>query len=175
MSVKIERSGTLIDSVVLAVLLLIGVEVMFFGGLLSAYTVHRAGVAAWPPLGQPRLPVDRTLLNTVALLLSGWAMHARRYRLGFGLGAFFVLFQGFEWIRLLRFGLTAVSSLYGSFFYLIVGAHAVHALAGLAVFGALIHGMAIERFSAPAQSAARIYWAFVVLLWPVLYVSVYLW
>ena len=46
-----------------------------------------------------------------------------------GLGAFFVCFQGYEWVSLVSHGLTLTSSNYGSFFYLIVGTHGLHALA----------------------------------------------
>ena len=47
------------------------------------------------------------------------------------LGAFFVLFQGVEWVALLREGLTLTSSTHGAFFYLIIGTHALHAVVAL--------------------------------------------
>jgi caa(3)-type oxidase subunit IV len=55
--------------------------------------------------------------------------------LAMGFGAFFVVFQGYEWTRLIEFGLTMQSSTYGAFFYLIVGAHALHAVAALVALG----------------------------------------
>ena len=49
------------------------------------------------------------------------------------LGALFLAIQGSEWARLIRFGLTMTSSLYGGMFYLIVGAHALHLIVAVAV------------------------------------------
>ena len=45
---------------------------------------------------------------------------------------FFVVFQGFEWVRLIGEGLTMTSGTLGAFFYLIVGMHALHAFAAIA-------------------------------------------
>jgi heme/copper-type cytochrome/quinol oxidase subunit 3 len=174
-----------VPSAVLGMILLLVTEVMFFGGLISAYLVSRAGAAAWPPAGQPRLPVAATAVNTVVLLLSAVALglarrSARRADGGrsawrwlgaaAGLGAAFLGLQGMEWARLLRFGLTADSSVYGGFFYLIVGAHGAHVLAGLGLLAWLLRVP-----PAPGRAAAAtLYWFFVVTLWPVLYILVYL-
>ena len=48
------------------------------------------------------------------------------------LGLIFLSVQGYEWARLLQFGLTLSSSVYGATFYTIIGCHAAH------VFGAVI-------------------------------------
>lgn len=156
-------------------------EVMFFGGLVSAFLVSRGTTAAWPPPGQPRLPIERTALNTAVLLLSAWPMLlAVRERRGrwpgpwiaavSAAGAAFVALQGAEWVRLVAFGLTATSSLYGAFFYLLVGAHAVHAVVGLGLLAAISLWFRSER----ALMVGAIYWFFVIALWPVLYALVYL-
>lgn len=163
-------------------ILFLAAETMFFAGLISAYLVFRSGTTEWPPVGQPRLPVEQTAFNTALLLLSGFMLAGailRResarllaLRLSLVLGAAFVVFQGREWIRLIGYGLTATSSLYGSFFYLIVGAHAVHAVAGLLLLGWV---MARARARRSVELAApAIYWFFVVGLWPILYWLVYL-
>ncbi len=86
------------------------------------------------------------------------------------LGALFVALQGREWAALVAYGLTTSSSVYGAFFYTIVGAHALHAIAGVLVT-ALLWG----RGGSGAVSAFALYWYFVVGLWPVLYGVVYLW
>ena len=90
------------------------------------------------------------------------------------LGALFVAVQGVEWARLLAYGLTMRSSQYGSFFYLIVGMHAAHAVAAIAV---LLHArarLARNALGADAFAAVRVFWYFVVGVWPVLYAVVYL-
>src|SRR5262245_3877022 len=64
----------LLDNVRLAMLFLICGEVMFFGGLVSAFLVLRVTAAQWPPPLQPRLPVGVTGVNTLVLLASSIAM-----------------------------------------------------------------------------------------------------
>lgn len=164
--------------------LLLVTELMFFGGLVSAFLVTRGAAAAWPPPGQPRLPIERTAVNTAILLLSGWTMTrafrcwrhqsfeaaAPWLRRTLVAGAAFVVLQGIEWLRLVHFGLTTTSSIYGGFFYLIVGAHAVHVTAGLGLLS-----LVATRFQRESWiTAATIYWWFVVALWPILYGLVYL-
>ncbi len=178
-----------IRTAVAGMMIFVGTEVMFFAGLVSAFVIARSHAVGWPPPGQPRLPVLATALNTLVLLASGAALAStgrasatlfgrhrvrRRLALAVGLGALFVAVQGVEWVRLLAFGLTMRSSQYGSFFYLIVGMHAVHAVAALA---ALLHArmrLTHGALSADAFAAVRVFWYFVVGVWPVLYVVVYL-
>ena len=57
----------------LGMLLLLGGESVFFGGLVAAFLQLRLGAAVWPPPGQPRLPLGLTAVNTVMLLLSSVA------------------------------------------------------------------------------------------------------
>jgi heme/copper-type cytochrome/quinol oxidase subunit 3 len=174
-------------SQVLGVVILVATEIMFFAGLVSAFLIGRAGARAWPPPDQPRLPVEATALNTAVLLASGVLLYlagrrsepwSRRLHAllpwATALGALFVALQGVEWVRLVRFGLTMTSSTYGAFFYAVVGAHALHVLAGLLALvwvARLLHG---GRLGAEAFRAVRIFWYFVVGLWPILYGLVYL-
>ncbi len=90
------------------------------------------------------------------------------------LGAFFVCFQGYEWVALIRQGLTLTSSNHGSFFYLIVGLHGLHAIAGLSVLARAGILLARGRLAPGHFAAAQVFWYFVVGLWPVLYFAVYL-
>ena len=182
------RREPLVPSAVMGVLIFIGAEIMMFAGFISAFAIVKAGsMGVWPPPGQPRLPVEETAFNTAALLMSGgFALLAARafarepssartpLLLSIGLGAFFVVFQGYEWLGLLADGLTLTSSTHGSFFYLIVGAHALHAVAGLLVLAAASLALTRGRLDAESFTAVRTFWYFVVALWPVLYVQVYL-
>jgi heme/copper-type cytochrome/quinol oxidase subunit 3 len=180
----------LVPSSVVGMLIFVMAEAMFFAALFSAYSIVSAGADNWPPLGQPRLPVASTAFNTLALLLSGWTMFranrhfaARPPRLKSTrqfllatllLGGFFVLFQGFEWLRLLRYGLTMVSNSYGSFFYLLIGTHALHAIAALTVLFLVFSKLRQGRMSKGQFWGAQVFWYFVVAVWPVLYILVYL-
>jgi cytochrome c oxidase subunit 3 len=172
---------------VLGMTLFVAAETMLFAGMISAFTIIRAQSPLWPPAGQPRLPFAETAVNTAALLLSGVFLYAaqrvfvrdhrralRPLLISIGLGAAFVLLQGVEWVALIRQGLTLKSSTMGSFFYLIIGMHALHAVAAL---GLLAHtGLQLQRgWLAQSQLAtAQVLWYFVVGLWPVLYLVVYL-
>jgi cytochrome c oxidase subunit 3 len=90
------------------------------------------------------------------------------------LGAGFVGLQGREWLALLAQGLTITSSTLGSFFYLIIGLHALHAVAAIAIVATA--WLRLRRgFLAPGLlAAAEVFWYFVVGVWPVLYWRVYL-
>ncbi|MGH7772994.1 MAG: cytochrome c oxidase subunit 3 [Candidatus Binatia bacterium] len=175
----------------LGLLMFLAAETMFFAGLIGAFLVFRLGSTAWPPPFQPRLPVVVTGVNTVILLLSGVTMHLalraiRAGRLGglegylLGtvlLGGLFLSIQGYEWVRLIQFGLTVSSGIYGATFYTLIGCHGLH------VFGAVIWLVVVlqqarrGRFTARSHTGVEIcgmYWTFVVALWPILYGLVYL-
>jgi len=164
-------------------------EIMLFAGFISAFAIVRASATpgSWPPPGQPRLPFERTAVNTAALLLSGVLLLIanRAYRaqrtadakrwFGFSivLGAFFVAFQGVEWVALLRQGLTITSSQLGAFFYVIVGAHAVHATVALIAMAFQWRAIAAGKLTPSAFGALQVFWYFVVLMWPVIWLRVY--
>jgi cytochrome c oxidase subunit 3 len=126
-------------------------------------------------------------MNTAALLVSGivlvlaWFAFKRERSsaripllLSIALGAFFVWFQGLEWMALLGEGLTIQSSSYGGFFYLIVGSHAAHAVAALAALAWAWVRLDKDRLTLSQLATVSAFWYFVVLVWPVLYVKVYL-
>jgi heme/copper-type cytochrome/quinol oxidase subunit 3 len=164
-------------------------EIMLFAGFISAYVIVRNAVmpGLWPPPDQPRLPFERTGLNTAALLASGvlvWTAHRSASRrgpaaarlplsLGLALGALFVVLQGAEWVSLLRQGLTLESSQVGSFFYLIIGTHALHAVCALGLLAWCWAGLVAGSFRPARFGAVQLLWYFVVLVWPVLWLVVY--
>lgn len=170
-------------------LLFIFVETMLFASFISSYLIISSSASNWPPLGQPRLPILTTGVNTLILLFSGLAL-VFSYRLfsmegntlrvkklflaALVLGMTFFSFQGYEWVRLIHFGLTLQSGVYGSFFYLIIGFHGLHVLAAsviLALMYRRLHGNRLKRESFAAVLAL---WLFVVGVWPVLYYLVYI-
>ena len=177
----------LIPSAVMGMLIFVLTELMLFSGLISAFVIVRAGAMVWPPPGQPRLPIQATAFNTGVLLASGVALFLAQRRffrdraaarrpllLAMLLGAFFVVFQGVEWVRLIRQGLTLTSSTLGSFFYLIVGLHALHAVAALGVLVYTWRRLERGWLAQHQLAAAQVFWYFVVGLWPILYGVVYL-
>ena len=131
-----------------------------------------------------------TGVNTLVLLLSGVTMHSalgairagglrslKRYLVEtLSLGGLFLAVQGYEWLRLVQFGLTVTSGIYGATFYTLIGCHGLH------VFGAVVWLAIVwlrarrHRFSAESHEGVELcamYWTFVVALWPVLYGLVY--
>jgi len=175
---------------VMAVIMVIIVEVMFFGGLISAYVLARVAEVEWPPAGQPRLPFWLTFSNMLVLLASGALMNRflKTYKSGNKslqtlsysalLGILFFLVQGFEWMRILLFGVKAEPSLFGSFFYMLIGMHGLHVLAGLLTIGYLFKYLKNRKKSDEQKThvatAVAMFWYFVVLLWPILYYLTYL-
>ena len=178
----------LINSTYLAMFIFIGAELMFFSGLIGAFLLLKISAANWPPAGQPTIPVFVTGINTLLLLTSGYFMSRTwsipknrtlllRYMLTASiLGGVFLAIQGYEWFRLVGFGLTLQSSVYGGIFYLLIGAHAVHVAGGL-IWLLTITVLSVKGIVYPDElnklKACAIYWFFVVLLWPVLYILVY--
>ena len=190
-SLPVRPNVTVLNNARLAVSMLLGAELMFFAGLIGAFLVFRLSAEVWPPPFQPRLPLGVTGVNTMILLASALTMHwaVRAGRAGVDtslvrylmltalLGTLFLLIQGYEWLRLLHFGLTTSSSVYGGLFYTLIGAHGAHVFCGLVWLSIVCWQAGQGRFSKSnfvGVQTARMYWTFVVGLWPVLYGLVYL-
>ena len=165
-------------------------EIMLFSGFISAFAIVQGSAmpGMWPPPDQPRLPIERTALNTLALLASGVALFVggRRFRRSGAAAARrgwsprsrsarrSCSSRALEWVALLRHGLTLTSSQLGSFFYVIIGTHAP-ARGGRDPRARLaVAAMRARRLNESALGAIELFWYFVVLVWPLLYWKVYL-
>lgn len=185
------RPGLAINSASFGLLIFLATEAMFFAGLISAFLILRAGHVTWPPLDQPRLPVAATGINTLFLILSAYTMQRALQSIRAGkpkaltswllatgvLGVIFLSVQGFEWLRLVQFGLTFNSSIYGGTFYALIGCHGVHVLVAVIVLFVVVGRAINKRYSVQNHTAielCRMYWLFVAGVWPVLYLLVYL-
>ncbi|HWP58817.1 MAG TPA: heme-copper oxidase subunit III [Candidatus Acidoferrales bacterium] len=175
----------------LGLIMFIAAETMLFAALIGAFLVFRLGSAVWPPPFQPRLPVAVTGVNTAILLASGWSARRALKRLRSGvprglarnlsltalLGLAFLAIQGYEWVRLIHYGLTLSSGVYGATFYTLIGLHGAHVLGALIWLVFVV--ARIQRAILPLRQRTAVeicvlYWTFVVALWPVLYGLVYL-
>ncbi|MBJ19087.1 MAG: hypothetical protein CL933_06635 [Deltaproteobacteria bacterium] len=176
-----------ISNGVLGMVLFVMTEIMFFSGMISAFSIVRASSAIWPPPNQPRLPLEETAINTVALFLSGLLLFLAQRRFAadrdsaktpliaaIALGTFFVAFQGWEWVSMIAQGLTLTSSTLGSFFYLIVGTHALHAIVALGLLTQAWRRLSAGRLQPSQLATTAVFWYFVVGAWPVVYWRVYL-
>jgi heme/copper-type cytochrome/quinol oxidase subunit 3 len=180
--------ATRVPDAVIGMALFVATEAMLFAGLVSAYLVLRSQAGVWPPPGQPRLPIALTAVSTLLLLASGaaawracaaWRERGKsaaieKLRLAAALGAGFLAIQGYEWARLLHYGL-ATSSVYAGTFYATVGVHALHVVVALVLLLWGIGALARGALGHAGLRALRIYWLFVVAVWPILYLAVYLW
>lgn len=180
-----------LDNARLGLLVFLGAETMLFASLVGGFLVLRVGAVLWPPPLQPRLPLLLTGLNTLCLLASSvtmaratralWRGDLARLRRGLalsaGLGAVFLMVQGYEWARLIGFGLRVSSGAYGGTFYTLIGAHGAHVLGALAWLTTVLVGVRAGRLgpNRPMPVAVcAMYWHYVVALWPILYLLVYL-
>jgi heme/copper-type cytochrome/quinol oxidase subunit 3 len=182
------KSNPKIPNAVVATAMLTGAEVMFFTALISAYMIIRASYGNWVPPGDIRLPIYATLLNTFILLSSGvvtflsWRNYTREgltdktiqwYTYAVALGAFFVAFQGYEWVKLISYGMTMTSSIFGATFFLLIGAHGLHAAASIVVMLLVRSWMVKGQMRREHFIAIQLFWYFVVGIWPILYGLVY--
>lgn len=184
-----RRAEKVVSNGVLGMILVVFVEVMLFAGFISAFVIVKARAvgSVWPPPNQPRLPFERTAINTTMLIASGIVLLIahRAYQRGnrsigsllmvaILLGGTFVALQGAEWVALLQEGLTLTSSTYGSLFYTIIGAHAAHAVVAIGLLGWAWLRLMAGTLTREAMSTVSLFWYFVVLVWPFLYFQVYM-
>lgn len=169
---------------VLGMSLFVATEMMFFAALVSSFLVIRSSLGSWAPPEDVTLPIAATAFNTFVLFISGLAMalagmnrfESRRnffFQLSVFLGAFFVCFQGVEWVGLLKHGMTMQSGVFGATFFLLIGSHGLHAAA--AVLGMAWFAILHRKGQLPDNilRTSQVFWFFVVSVWPVLYGLVY--
>ena len=178
-----HRSRPPLSNAELGTLIFVGTELMFFAALISAFLIIKAGRGeAFVLPSHITLPILATGLNTGVLLLSGYFLHlaAVKWKQSRGTaeglflaaivgGLIFVTAQGYEWVRLLSYGMTMTSGIFAACFFLLVGAHALHA----AVTVLVMIFFYVRRAQVVDLRALRTFWLFVVGIWPLLYGLVY--
>jgi len=165
--------------------------VMFFAGLVGGYLVLRYGGSAWPAPGMPRLPVGLAGFNTLVIGLSSLAMQGavrsmraldsrgmrRRLFTAALLGSSFLLLQIVQWRLLVARGLSFSGTTYGSTFYVITGAHALHAVSGVAwllVIALRQTQLWVSDRRQRGIEVCALYWHFVGLVWVALFLLLYI-
>jgi heme/copper-type cytochrome/quinol oxidase subunit 3 len=166
--------------------LFLATEVMFFGGLLTAFlhTKLRQPGLTITPESLLLVGVNTFVLVTSSLMVAQALDSARRglrgrllgYLLGTAaLGSVFLAGQAYEFSLLAHEGLSWTGSLFGSAFYTLTGTHGLHVLIG--VFWALVIGLAAFRSRGLSPMKVEIfglYWHFVDIVWLVLFTVIYL-
>lgn len=186
-----DHHGPSLNNARLGMLIFLGAETMFFAGLVGAFLVYRIANETWPPMSMPRLPVEVTGINTLILLCSAVTMLRANRAIRAGrqqelarlllctaiLGLTFLAVQGYEWVKLIRYGLTLSSGVYGATFYTLIGCHGLHVFGAVAWLLSVWLRATYHRYTATHRTAVVLcgmYWLYVVGLWPVLYWLVYL-
>ena len=180
---------TAVSNAVLGMLIFVTTEVMFFMALTSAFMVIKSKVfGKWAPPADITLPRLATAFNTAVLLASGVLMvlatisHSKdphnakaksMYVQATLLGAFFVIFQGYEWTKLISYGMTMTANLFGATFFLLIGSHGVHAAAAVLAMAYCGYQMVTNKLAVDRLKGLMVFWLFVVGIWPVLYGMVY--
>ena len=155
---------------------------MFCTALISAFVIIKAGIEPWTPPVGVLLPVVGTVLNPVLLLLSGVLLHQAgrwfatennttlvRTLLGGPevSGVCFILVQGYEWMRLIAYGMTMTSGIFGACFFLLIGMHGFHAAAADLTMVSLYIRLTRHTLRLDRVRAMQVFWYFVVGIWPV--------
>ena len=179
-------------------------ELMFFAALFAMYfTIRSVDKGLGQPWPQAHLDLTLASINTTVLLLSSvtcqlgvfavergqirrtgsvfnmarWGLR-EWYVLTFLMGLYFVLGQAYEYLALIREGVTLQSSNYGSVFFLTTGFHGLHVTGGLFAFIFLLgRTYAAKRFTHEQQVSAIVvsyYWHFVDVVWIGLFTTIYL-
>jgi cytochrome c oxidase subunit 3 len=163
----------------------LGSEVMFFGGLFAAYFTLKANTEPWPGEGV-HLEVTLGALFTLVLVASSFTIHlaersaARNDLSGvvrwvvvtLALGALFLANQAFEWSNL-EFEMS--DHAFGSLFYLMTGFHGLHVLGGLAAMSLLLAFMRRSgRVEHGALESISYYWHFVDVVWVLLFLTIFI-
>jgi cytochrome c oxidase subunit 3 len=179
-------------------------ELMFFAALFAMYFTVRS-IDKGEGLKWPGAHLDLTLgsVNTTVLLLSSvtcqmgvFAVERGQVRRSgkiwdvgrWGLREWFVLTllmgtyfdcgQGYEYVGLLKDGLTLHSSAYGSVFFIPTGFHGLHVFGGLIAFVFILgRTFAAKRLTQEIQVSAIVvsyYWHFVDVVWIGLFATIYL-
>jgi cytochrome c oxidase subunit III len=179
-------------------------ELMFFAALFAMYfTVRAVDKSQGQPWPGAHLDMALAVTNTTVLLLSSvtcqmgvfavergeirrtgriwqvsrWGLR-EWYVLTFFMGLYFVLGQGYEYLKLIHDGLTLSSSGYGSVFFIPTGFHGLHVTGGLIAFLFLLgRTYAARSFTQEQQVSAIVvsyYWHFVDVVWIGLFTTIYL-
>ena len=179
-------------------------ELMFFAALFAMYfTIRSVDKGQGEPWPMAHLDLKLATVNTTVLLLSSvtcqlgvfavergqirrtgriWNMSRwglrEWYVLTFFMGLYFVSGQAYEYLALIRDGVTLQSTNYGSVFFLTTGFHGLHVTGGLVAFIFLLgRTFAAKRFTQEQQVSAIVvsyYWHFVDVVWIGLFTTIYL-
>ncbi len=163
-------------------------ETLLFTGYFSVYLVSRAQNHELYLRFQSDLDLRIGVFNTVALLLSSWAVarcvqaaRAGAYRSAL-INAFLTIFfaivfltsKVLEWIKEIRMGNTFTSNDFFQHYFFLTAIHCIHVLIGFVVLGVLVYQLRNPaRRSQQLVETCATYWHTVDFLWVLIFALLY--
>ena len=163
-------------------------ETLLFTGYFSVYLVSRTQDRELFLQSQADLDLRIGVFNTIALLLSSWAIarcvQASRegaYRsaltnafLTFSFGLVFLTSKIFEWVKQVGMGNTFTSDEFFQHYFFLTSIHCIHVLIGFVVLGVIIYQLwSPTRRSQQLVETGATYWHTVDFLWVLIFALLY--
>ena len=163
-------------------------ETLLFTGYFSVYLVSRTQDRELYLQSQADLDLRIGVFNTIALLLSSWAIarcvQAARegaYRsamlnayLTISFGLVFLVSKILEWIKEIRLGNTFTSNEFFQHYFFLTSIHCIHVLIGFIVLGVLVYQLSSPlRRSQQLVETCATYWHTVDFLWVLIFALIY--
>jgi len=163
-------------------------ETLLFTGYFSVYLVSRTQNRELYLQSQSHLDLRIGVFNTIALLLSSWAIarcvQAARegaYRsalinafLTISFGTLFLVSKVLEWIKQIHMGNTFTSNDFFQHYFFLTSIHCIHVLIGFVVLGVLVYQLwSPARRSQQLVETCATYWHTVDFLWVLIFALLY--
>jgi nitric oxide reductase NorE protein len=163
-------------------------ETLLFTGYFSVYLVSRTQNQDLYLQSQADLDLRIGVFNTIALLLSSWAIarcvQASRdgnYRsaltnafLTISFGFVFLISKIIEWVKEIRMGNTFTSDEFFQHYFFLTSIHCIHVLIGFVVLGVVVYQLwsPVRRSQQLIETGAT-YWHTVDFLWVLIFALLY--
>jgi nitric oxide reductase NorE protein len=163
-------------------------ETLLFTGYFSVYLVSRTQDRQLYLQSQADLNLHIGVFNTIALLLSSWAIarcvqaaRAGAYRSAM-VNAYLTVFFGLvflaskilEWIKQIHMGNTFTSNEFFQHYFFLTSIHCIHVLIGFIVLGILIYQLSSpRRRSQQLVETCATYWHTIDFLWVLIFALLY--
>jgi nitric oxide reductase NorE protein len=163
-------------------------ETLLFTGYFSVYLLSRTQNRELYLQAQGDLDLRIGVFNTVALLLSSWAVarcvqaaRSGAYRsamtnalLTLSFGVVFLVSKILEWIKEIRMGNTFTSDEFFQHYFFLTSIHCIHVLIGFVVLGVLVYQLSSPlRRSQQLVETCATYWHTIDFLWVLIFALLY--
>jgi nitric oxide reductase NorE protein len=163
-------------------------ETLLFTGYFSVYLVSRTQDRQLYLQSQADLNLHIGVFNTIALLLSSWAIARcvqaaragaypsaiRNAYLTFFFGLVFLASKILEWIKQIHMGNTFTSNEFFQHYFFLTSIHCIHVLIGFIVLGVLVYQLSSQRRrSQQLVETCATYWHTVDFLWVLIFALLY--